>query len=164
MNNKYLKSVAVIAILALAAVVGIAQSSENNSGRGGPGGHHHSFMGYLVEELQLTDSQQAQVKSMWQAEKATSRPLMQQLEASRKQMLELTAHGNFDQAKVTALANQNAPIMAQLMVQKEKLMSQVYNQVLTPEQRTKMDTMRAQHEEHIDRALQHLTDSMPSPE
>ena len=92
------------------------------------------------------------------------KPIMQQLRASRMQMLELTAHGNFDQAKVTALANQMAPLTAQLMVEKEKMMSQVYNQVLTPEQRTKMDSMRGRHEEHMDRGLEHMTDTTPSTE
>jgi Spy/CpxP family protein refolding chaperone len=162
-----MKPALVIALLTAGAAIGIAQAAQNTGGQdmGGFGmGHHHQFMGFLVKELQLTYAQQAQIKTMWKAEKETMKPLMAQLTANRMQMLQLTANGNFPEAKVRELANQNAPLMAQMMVEKEKLMSQVYNQVLTPEQRTKADAMRARHEEHIDRALLHLTGTIPSQE
>lgn len=169
MKNRYLKLALALALLTSSAVIGIAQTSQRDGGQdmgiGGFGmeGHHH-LMGFLVKELQLTEAQQVQIRTMWKAEKEIMKPLMAKLEANRKQMIELTANGNFPEAKVRELANQNAPILAQMIVEKEKLKSQVYNQVLTPEQRTKADAMRARHEDHIDRALQHLTESNPSHE
>ena len=57
-------------------------------------------------------------------------------------MLTATSNGAFDQAKVTALANQQAQLMAQMTVQKQSIQHQIYNQVLTPEQRATADQMR----------------------
>ena len=87
-------------------------------------------------ELNLTDAQKQQIKTMMQAQRATTRPLMQQLAENRKAMLTATANGAFDQAKVQAIANQQSQAMAQLMVQKASMQHQIYTQVLTAEQRT----------------------------
>ena len=77
-------------------------------------------------------------------------------------MLAATANGAFDQAKVTALANQQAQLMAQMTVQKESMQHQIYTQVLTPEQRTTADQMRQKQMARIDEHLQKL--SQPATE
>ena len=94
---------------------------------------------------------------MMQSQRATMRPLMQQLAENRKAMLTATANGAFDQAKVTTIANQQAQVMAQLTVQKESMHHQIYTQVLTPDQRTTADQMRAKQMARIDQRLQKLT-------
>ena len=77
--------------------------------------------------MNLTDAQKAQIKTIMQAQRATIRPLIQQLEENRQAELNATAGGAFDQAKVQALATQRSQIMAQLMVQKAQVRSQIYN-------------------------------------
>jgi periplasmic protein CpxP/Spy len=123
-------------------------------------GQHH--MGWMAKELNLTDAQKEQVKGIMQSDRASMRPLMQQLAENRKALLAATANGAFDQAKVTAIANQQAQLMAQLTVQKESMHHQIYTQVLTPEQRTKADQMREKQMARIDQRLQKL--SQPATE
>ncbi len=145
-----------IALLALVlcgtATLSYAQQSDNGSGAAWSG-RRHGHMGYLAKELNLTDAQKAQVKTMMQAQRATLRPLMQQMQQNRLAMLNATASGAFDQAKVQARATQQAQIMAQFAVQKASLRSQIYNQVLTADQKAKADQLR---QNQIARITQHL--------
>jgi Spy/CpxP family protein refolding chaperone len=64
--------------------------------------------------------------------------------------------GTFDAAKVSSVANQQAQVIAQLLITKQKLQSEIYNDVLTPEQRAKADQLRTRIDERIDGFIQHL--------
>jgi len=146
-----------VALLALvlcgAAMLSYAQQNDAASASGWSG-HRHGHMGYMARELNLTDAQKQQIKTMMQSNRATLRPLLQQLAENRKAMLAATANGAFDQAKVQAIANQQSQAMAQLMVQKAAIQHQIYTQVLTPDQRTTADQMRAKQKARIDQRLQ----------
>ncbi len=146
-----------ITLAVLVASVGAfmaAQTTQNRTGQWhqGSGG----IMQHVTREFNLTEAQQTQVKAMWESEKPNVLPLLQQLAAGHKQMIAATAGGTFDEAKVAPIANEQAQTIAQLLVEKEKLSSKFY-QILTPEQRTKFDTVRQQHDAHVDRMLQHLS-------
>ena len=114
-------------------------------------------MPFMGRYLQLTAAQRDQIKSMWQAERSTTQPLLQQLASQRKQMMAATANGKFDAANVQAIANQQSQTTASLMVERQKLQAQIYNQVLTPDQRTKFDQMRQKQVERLDKWLQHMS-------
>ncbi len=144
-------------VLCGTAMLSYAQQSEESSGAAAWSGHRHGHMGYLVRELNLTDAQKQQIKTMAQANRATLRPVMLQLAQNRKAMLAATASGAFDQAKVQTLANQQAQLMAQLMVQKASFRSQIYNQVLTPDQKAKADQLREKQMARIDERVQKLS-------
>jgi len=155
MKTKF-RSVA-IALLALvmcgATTLSYAQDSNQNQGATAWSGHRHGHMGYLAKQLNLTDAQKAQIKTMMQAQRTTMRPLIQQMAQNRLALLNATASGAFDQAKVQAIANQQAQIQAQVAVQKASLQSQIYNQVLTADQKAKADQLR---QNKIARINQHL--------
>ena len=114
---------------------------------------HRDGMNRFFKDLNLTDAQKAQIKTMMQSQRATMRPLMQQMAQNRLAMLNATASGAFDQAKVAAIANQQAQLMAQLSMQKAQLHSQIYNTVLTADQKAKADQLR---QNQIARINQHL--------
>lgn len=137
-------------VLAAAAIllVGVGTAFAQGQRRAPRGGHERMFS-YLAKQLQLTDTQKAQIKTLWQAEKPTMQPLLKQMADGRQQMMAATAGGAFDQAKVTAIAQAQAQVMAKMMVEKEKLQSQIYNTVLTPDQRVKADQLRQKHQEHM---------------
>jgi Spy/CpxP family protein refolding chaperone len=126
-----------VALLALvlcgAAVLSYAQQNEA-AGASGWSGHRHGHMGFMARELNLTDAQKQQIKTMMQSQHATMHPLMQQLAENRKAMLAVTANGAFDQAK--------------------SIQHQIYTQVLTADQRTKADQMREKQMARIDQRLQ----------
>ena len=130
----------------------------------GPGewGGGHGF-GRMATALNLTPAQKQQIKTLAQAQKATTRPLMQQLAQIRVSMLNATAGGAFNQATVQALATQQAQIMAQLTVQRQALRSQIYNQVLTAQQKATADQLRQNEIAQINQHLQSATQANAEP-
>jgi Spy/CpxP family protein refolding chaperone len=161
-----IRSVAV-ALLALmlcgTAVISSAQQSDE-SGAHAWAGHRHNRMERIAQELNLTDAQKTQIKTIMQSQRAAVRPLIQQLEQNRAAMLTATANGAFDQAKVQQLATQKAQIMAQLSVQKAQVRSQIYNQVLTSDQKAKADQMRQKRLERINQRLQRMSQPEAAPQ
>lgn len=121
-------------------------------------GHRHGHNGYWAQELNLTDAQKEQIRSIRQANRQNLLPLREQMAANRKAMLAATSNGAYDQAKVQALAGQQAQLMAQMMVQREAIQHQIYTQVLTPEQRVKADQLRAQQMSRIDKHMQRMSE------
>ncbi|MFZ0705515.1 MAG: Spy/CpxP family protein refolding chaperone [Candidatus Korobacteraceae bacterium] len=151
-----------VAVAMLALIVGgvallsYAQESATSTTQEAWHGRH-GRMAYMARELNLTDAQKAQIKQIFQANKATGLPLMQQMAANKKAMLEATANGSYDQAKIQQIANQQAQLMSQLMVQKQAIRHQIYTQVLTPDQRAKAEELRAQAISRIDSRMQKLS-------
>lgn len=152
-----------IALLALVlcgtAMLSYAQQNDENGGAAAWAGHRHEHMARLAKELNLTDAQKQQIKTMMRAQRTTMRPLFQQMAQNRLAMLNATASGTFDQARVQAIANQQAQLMAQLSVQKESLRSQIYNQVLTADQKAKADQLRQSQIARINQRLERLSQS-----
>ncbi len=151
-----------VAITLLALIVGgvavlsYAQDSATTTSQKVWRGHH-ARMAYLARELNLTDAQKAQIKDIFKANKATGLPLMQQMAANKKAMLEATANGNYDQAKIQALATQQGQLMTQMIVRKQAIQHQIYTQVLTPDQQAKAEQLRAQRISRIDNRMQKLS-------
>ncbi len=154
-------AVALLAVVLCGALmISYAQQTDNTSPKPAWARHGHGDrMGYMATALNLTDAQKAQIKSMMQGNRTTMRPLMQQMAQNRVAMLTATSGGAFDQAKVTALANQQAQLMAQMSVQRQSIQSEIYNQVLTPEQRTTADQMRQKQISRINQRLQKWSQS-----
>lgn len=155
MRPKYI--VSALAAAALLAFGTVLYAHVQWSGPFGFGGHRHGggVIAHLTRRFDLTPAQQAELKQMWQAEKPTVVPLVQQLASLNKQMAEATNGGAFDQAKVAAIANQESQLVSQLIVEKEKLTVKFYT-MLTPEQRTKFDAMRQRKLSRIDEFVQRM--------
>lgn len=62
------------------------------------------------------------------------------MKESREQIKDLGTDGNFDEAKVTEIANNQAENMKQLFIEKEKTKAQLFA-ILTPEQKEKAKEM-----------------------
>src|SRR4029077_12542113 len=107
--KKFWISTAIVA--ALGASLMFAQAAQH-----GEHGRHGFFGGHMAKALNLTDAQQAQVKSIMQAEKPKMQPLMEQLRADEQQIREAAKVTPFDEAKVTSLAANEAQVRAQMTV------------------------------------------------
>jgi periplasmic protein CpxP/Spy len=147
---------ALFGALAIALVAGIAFAQAE----GGPKHHgmHGEFMGghglgFPMHELNLTDDQHAQIKQIFQNEKANIHPLMQQEFQSRQQMMQLVTSGNFDQAKATAIASQEAQTHIQMQVEHAKIASQIY-QLLSSDQKAKVTDIMAKHQQRMQEHMQ----------
>ncbi|HTV64975.1 MAG TPA: Spy/CpxP family protein refolding chaperone [Bryocella sp.] len=122
-------------------------------GRGAWGGHD-GYMGKMGTLLNLTSAQKQQIKTLAQAQRSSMKPLMQQLGQLHVQMLNATAGGAFNQSQVQSIATQEAQIRAQLAVERQQLQSQIYNQVLTSQQKTTADQLRQNEISQINEHLQ----------
>jgi periplasmic protein CpxP/Spy len=165
MKTKLLVIASVTALLSCGVVmVAYAQGPEGmgHHGWGGPG----PGMAFLGRELNLTDAQKAQVKTIMQANHANMKTVMQQMAENRKALLAATANGAFDPVKIQALANQQAQLEAAMIVQREAVHHQIYTQVLTADQQAKAEQLRT---EAINRITEHMqkmantTDAPPLP-
>lgn len=140
-------------VAVLVVVAGLAIARADVRGWHGCWGHrrwgHFGPMGYVAHELKLNDTQQQQIRTLWQQEKPAVSGLVQELSAESKEMDAATAKGNVDESKVQEIASRQGQTIAKLLVEKEHFKSKVYMTVLTPEQRTKADEMQARWHERM---------------
>jgi periplasmic protein CpxP/Spy len=162
MKSKSVSLIAVALVLALTAAVGVSQTVRrahmHGGGMYGGGMFEGHMLHFFTDYLDLTDAQQAQVKDILAKEKPAIKPLMQQMAQGHQQIRELTMAGAFDEAKVRALATQQAQNMTEMIVQKARIESEMI-QVLTPEQKTKLNEFMAKHEQ---RMMKHMQEPPPS--
>ncbi len=156
MKTKYL-AIALALVIAAGGVTAVWAHARAGGAHGMAFGRH---LGWIAHKLDLSDAQKTQIQSMIQAERPNFAPLVKQLAADHQQMLVATRGGSFDEAQVRTLANQQAQTLAELMVIRERVISQVYNTVLTPDQKTKADTLR-QH--MLDRMSQRFQEQTNQP-
>jgi periplasmic protein CpxP/Spy len=162
------KLVAFVSVMALllcgAAMVAYAQGPGDGPHRGwggpGPGGHG---MGMALRELNLTDAQKEQVRSIMKANHTTMKTVMQQMEQNRAALLAATANGAYDAAKIQALANQQAQLQAAMIVNHEAIQHQIYTQVLSSEQQAKAEQLRTDAITRINQRIQKMTSGTASP-
>lgn len=136
-----------LVLVAMGAMFVFAQDGAANKdgkrGFGKRGGHHRGGHGMMLRGLDLTDEQKAQVKTIMQSSRESSKPLREQMKANRQKLQTLSDSGNFDQAQVQALADEQGRLTAQMIVEKEKVKSQI-SAILTAEQKAKAAEMKAQ--------------------
>lgn len=149
-----MKWISTITILALMFCGGAVMSYAQGPGPEGPGwGGPHGPMGHMFRDLDLTDAQHQQVKTLMEANKTTMHSLMLQMEQNRLAMLQATANGAYNQAAIQNLVNQQAQLQAQMGMQHQALEHQIYTQVLTPDQQAKLNQQRT---DEINRITKHL--------
>ena len=149
MNSKL---IAITAVLTLCAGMALAQGEA-----GGPTHHRHgNFMGGMelpLRQLNLTDDQKAQIKQIFQAERPSMKPLMQQQHAAHMQMIQLITSGTFEQTKVAAIAAQESQTHMQLEIAHAKMASQIY-QLLSSDQKAKVADIISQHQQRMQERMQ----------
>jgi Spy/CpxP family protein refolding chaperone len=142
--------------LALLAAVAVSQTEKwgHMHGDGMAGEHMLSFM---TDYLDLTDAQQAQVKDIMAKAKPSMQSFAQQMAQTHVDIAQVVHSGSFDEAKVRSLAAQQSQAMQEMIVQKARIDSQIF-QVLTPDQKSKMLKHEAQHEQ---RMMKHMEEAPP---
>jgi protein CpxP len=115
----------------------------------------HAFGGpRMFEALQLSDAQKNSVQELFASNREALKPLHEQMRQQR-QLLQEAAHKQpFDESQVRFQAQELAKIQAELLVAHASLMNQV-SEILTPEQRAKLNTLQEQRREQFKERLQH---------
>jgi Spy/CpxP family protein refolding chaperone len=141
MKRIYIGIIAIIVLIAGGIFV-LAQRAE----KGGFGWHGRGEM--MFHALNLTDEQKTQVKQIMDASKAKVEPIREQLKANHEKLEAATANGAFDEAQVTTIANEQAGLASQLIVERERAKSQVFA-LLTDDQKAKASEMKAKMQERF---------------
>jgi periplasmic protein CpxP/Spy len=158
MKAKHFKIAAVVLVVAVMAVVAVSQTVRRAHMRG-DGMFGGPMMGFYVHQLDLTDAQRAQVKAIMAKERPALQPLMQQMAQGHSQLRDLALSGNFDEGKARELASQQTQAMTELAVQHARIASEMV-QVLTADQKTKLNALITQHDQRMMNRMQRNT---PAP-
>lgn len=148
MKSIRFRMLAAVLAIGLCTASAISQTAK-------PGGHPGSgehMLAFLTDYLDLTDAQQTQIKAIFTKEKPVLAPLAQQLAQTHSQLRQLEEATPFDENKARTLASQQSQTMVDLIVEKSRMKSEMF-QVLTADQKTKLQKMEARHEQ---RFLNHL--------
>ncbi len=151
------KSIILAAIL-MALAAGLATTAFAQHRGMGFGRNNGWMLKHMVKQLNLTEAQQTQVKSILADEKTKIKPMMQQLRQNQ-QAEDANINGSFDENQARAFANKQAQLMTDLIVEKERMRSQVYA-VLTPEQRQKALQLMQECQQHRQERQQHRQERM----
>jgi Spy/CpxP family protein refolding chaperone len=156
MNKRILVIGGIAALIISATVFAVAQSGlklnhfqERRSGpgegrRGAPG---PEMMEHMARVLGLSEDQKTQIKALMDSAGPAEDARHQKMEAIHEQLEAATANGQFDEAKVRDLANQQAQLQAEGIVEHERMKSKVFA-LLTAEQRVKAEEMHKRGGEH----------------
>ena len=164
---KFMNSKLTALFVGLALSTGMAMAQDEAAPpAAGPKTHmHRHFMrggefGLPLRQLNLTDDQKTQIKQIFQNEKTTMKPLMQQAFSSRKQMMDLVTSDKFDEVAATKLATQESQLHARLEVEHAKIASQIY-QLLSTDQKNKVAELKAQHQQRMQQFMQNRGQNAP---
>lgn len=158
--KKIIATIMATAVLAMGTVFAIAQNTEKTEGDKASGKHsfgkhghgkrggRHGRGGMMFRGLDLTEAQKAQVKDIMEASRTKVRPIRESMKANRQKLNEVTTNGAFNETQVQALANEQANLSAQLLVERTRVKSQIFA-LLTPEQKAKAAEMRTQMKERF---------------
>jgi protein CpxP len=108
-------------------------------GPGGPGG-----FGRIFRELNLTDAQKEQVKTLHEKARTDSEALREQLPPLREQMRAVVEAATFDENAAKAIIAKETAIQSELQLLRVRTESAVFN-VLTAEQKAKLAEIRKNH-------------------
>jgi protein CpxP len=126
-------------------------------------GHGFGMEGHILEfyakQLGITDTQKAQMKEVLHKERATMKPLMQQMR-QMEQQLKQYVEGTYDEAKVQAVVAQQAQTLVQLKVQETRIHNELY-QMLTPDQQAKLKELEANREARRQQHMQSTPANAP---
>jgi Spy/CpxP family protein refolding chaperone len=147
-------------LLIVAGAIGIA-AAEFGPNHSGWGFHHPGTFpaAFIAHELNLTDAQKTQIKSIWAAERPTITPLLRDVLNDCDEMASANANGTFDEARTRAIAEKHAASVSQLLIERERLISKIYNEVLTPQQRVKAEQLRTRMHGRVEGFVDHVEHS-----
>ena len=145
------KNMVVMAILAATIIGGGTAAVLAGHGPGGefggpPPGMEMvagGFEGRMAKILKLTETQQNQIKAVFDAEFDLVKPLFDKMHDSRKQQMSLAEATVFDEAAVRTIAHEQAATEIELIVSHTRAQNKI-NGLLTQEQRELLKNLRSE--------------------
>ena len=154
---KVILAIASLSAVALAASIAVAQSVKTDQpiqqgrrhewrGEGQKRGFHGRGDAFF-NRLNLTDDQKAKMKQIRESFMASNKPLLDQLRAKRQELRQAGEGGTFNESLATQKLTETAGLQAKLMGERFKLHQEMLT-VLTAEQKTQLEQMKAQFKTH----------------
>lgn len=144
-------------------VVGITAAwAQTKTWRGGHGPFwfHHGPMGYVAHELDLSGTQKAQIKSIWEGERPNISEIIREFASEENELDALTFQdGTPDEGRIQDITARQGATLAKLFAEKEKLTGKIYSQVLNPAQRTKADELRKHWSSHLEHVADRISNA-----
>jgi protein CpxP len=142
MKKSILTTLGIVAISgALAAVNPAAARGPHEGG----GLFAPSFtMARMARHLDLNDEQRTQVRTILDSTRPEADRFAESMLENREAMKQLQQTGASDEPRVREIAEQRGALIADMTVLKARVHSQIHA-LLTPEQRERMQEMRARH-------------------
>ena len=142
-------------LLASSCALGLAPMAANEAFAQpapgmGEGRMHHGMQGRgghmmrMQQALGLTEAQQDQIFKIRHDSVPAMREQMKQARKARLELRQLAMADKFDEARARQLADQHAKATSNMAVMRAQTANRM-RQVLTPEQRQKLDEMRNRH-------------------
>ena len=111
---------------------------------------------HIMDDLNLTPDQKAQIKTILTNERPTIQALRQQIEQDNEQLHSKTT---YDDAFVHSMAQQESATLADAIVEREKIRSEIFA-VLTPDQQQKLTQIGSEVRATVNDRLAHLGDGL----
>ena len=100
------------------------------------------FVELMIERLNLTDAQRAEIRAILAAERPTVEPLVHQLITAQEELRATIRARGFNETETRAFVARYTGTVTELIVAKERIAARIYA-VLTPEQRAQLEEIRA---------------------
>lgn len=142
--KKRILAIASVAVLVVAATVLALAQGHQGGGERMREPNPEQMIEHMSQALDLTEAQKTQARALFESGRAGAEERRTKLEAIHKQIEDATANGQFDEAVVRPLANQQAQLMADEMVDHMQMHSKLFG-LLNAEQKVKAAEMMKQH-------------------
>ena len=147
----------ILAIASLSAVALAAVAQSVKTDQPNQQGRRHEWRGEGMKRgfqrdgafnrLNLTDDQKAKMKQIRESFAERNKGLMAELKANRQELRQASEGGTFNEALATQKLTDTAGLQAKLMGERFKLHQEMLT-VLTAEQKTQLEQMKAQFKTH----------------
>ncbi|HWB99352.1 MAG TPA: Spy/CpxP family protein refolding chaperone [Bryobacteraceae bacterium] len=148
--KSYFRTTMVLALMLLPGAVWAQTAAPLQPGR------NHRLAQRLAIALDLSADQKAGIQAILEKERPSIAALLQQM---RQQNLQLRSKTTFDEAFVRSVAQQRAATASELMVEKEKIRTQILA-LLTPAQQEKLKQMRDVFQSRMQERMGQLSGGM----
>ena len=148
-------AIASLSAVALATSIAVAQSVKTDQAN--PQGRRHEWRDQGMKRgfhrdgafnrLNLTDDQKAKMKQIRESFAERNKGLMAELKAKRQELRQASEGGTFNEALASQKLTETAGLQAKLMGERFKLHQEMLT-VLTAEQKTQLEQMKAQFKTH----------------
>lgn len=128
-----------------------AARMERRAGKMRGAGRHHRggrMQMAAFRQLDLTDTQKAQIKQIRTNHRESLKALKQQIRAKRQELRQLSESGAFNEQLASQKIAELAPLQAKVMGEKSRIRQETLA-VLTPEQKTKLEQVREQFKTRV---------------